>query len=207
MKWIFLLLLTPLLLQAADEQVNWSKPVKGLRARLFISPNRDPDSDHTYQIYLQFENVGVLGSDGTISREETFQFDQGELALDVANVSGQGLPPHPGWTIHMSPKPPGAVDEPFAGYNLSVPPGGNLAFPIGYISGTGTEHIYCSPLFTWDLPATGTGTYYLSGTFSFSLKNAWPNVPAGTHPTGRDWGIRLNWEGTLVLPPVQVPAH
>src|SRR5450631_3305187 len=92
MKWLFLFLLTPLLVQAADEQATWSQPVKGLRARLFVTPSRDPDFDYAYQVYLQFENIGVVGSLGTIREEKTFQYSELGLALDVTNASGQKLP-------------------------------------------------------------------------------------------------------------------
>src|ERR1700693_1472348 len=130
MRWIFLLLFTPLLLQAADEQVAWSQPVKGLRARLFITPSRDPDFDYGYQVYLQFENIGVVGSQGTIWEVRTFQYSELGLALDVTNASGQKLPL----------KIPGIFDEMVPSWNLCLPWGGNLAFPIGHISGPGIKH-------------------------------------------------------------------
>ena len=93
MKGLFLFLLTPLLLQAADKQVTWSQPVKGLRARLFILPSRDPDFDYSYQVYLQFENVGMVGNPGTIREERTFQFSEMDLALGITNAGGQKLAP------------------------------------------------------------------------------------------------------------------
>jgi hypothetical protein len=198
MKWLFLFLLTPLLVQAADEQVAWSQPVKGLRARLFISPSRDPDFDYSYQVYLQFENVGVVGSLGTIREEKTFQYSEMGLALDVTDASGQKLPL----------KVLGIFDGMIPSWNLCLPWGGNLTFPIGYISGRGKEHLGITPFLAWDLPAAGSGSYFLSGTFSFAIKKwAVPHVPAGMRPPLRDSDIRLNWEGTLVLPPIEVPAR
>jgi len=198
MKWLFLFLLTPLLVQAADEKVLWSEPVKGLRARLFISPSRDPDFDYRYQVYLQFKNVGVVGSLGTIREEKTFQYSEDGLALDVTNAKGQRFPK----------KLPGMVEHFIRSWNLCLPWGGNLAFPIGNIFGTGTEYLSITPFLAWDLPAASAGSYFLSGTFSFAMKKwAVPHVPAGMRPPLRDSDIRLNWEGTLVLPPIAVPAR
>ena len=203
MRWLFLFLLTPLLLQAADEQVNWSQPVKGLRARLFISSSRDPDFDYNFQVYLQFENVGEVGNLGTIRIEKTFQYSEMGLALEVTDATGQKLPR----------VGPGVGDEMVPGYNLCLPFGGNLAFPIGYgwaaipsyplsIDGPLTpamlqgKYLKISSLLGWVIPTTGSGTYYLSGTFSTKFPR--PNPP-------RNLNVRLNWEGTLVLPPVEIP--
>jgi len=186
MKWISLLFLMTLIARAADEPVVWSEPVKGLRARLFISPGHDPDFDYSYKVYLQFENIGVVGSLGTIREEKSFQYAEvGSMALDVTDARGVKLPV----------KVPGIVDYISRFSNLCVPWDGNLTFPVGHIS-SGTSHLEITPFLAWDLPATGT--YYLSGTFTSKFPR--PNPP-------RDLNIRLNWEGALLLPPIKIPAH
>lgn len=195
MRWLFLLLLTPLLLQAADEQVNWSQPVKGLRARLFISPSRDPDFDYSYQVYLQFENVGVVGSLGTIREDKSFQYTELGLTLDVTNINGQKLPI----------KVPRMIDYMSQSWRLSLPWGGTLAFPIGHISGPGTEHLQITPFLAWDLPPSGSGTYYLSGIFSTEGKDAKTDFSSGPRQAAIDSDLRRDWKGTFVLPPVEIP--
>lgn len=211
---MFLLFLTPLLLQAADEPTTWSQPVNGLRARLFIAPSHDPDFSYNFQVYLQFENVGVVGNLGAIREEKTFQYSEMHLALIVTNNTGQKLPL----------VTPNIVDEMIlSGYTMCLPFGGNLVFPIGHgwdlvpshpisldgpltpvmLKGRYLKRIYSSG---WVIPSDGSGTYYLSGTFSFNKKDAEPHFPPGIHPV-RHSDVRLNWEGTLVLPPIKVPSQ
>lgn len=208
MKWVVLLFLAPLLLHAADEESTWSKPLNGVRARLFISPSQEPEFDKTYDIFLQFENVGVVGNLGTIKEKKTFQYCEMDLVLDVTDTNNQKLP-------RMVP---GAVDEVIPSWTLCLPPGGNLSFPIGYggaapprylVSRDGPttpvmldgRYLMISSSLGWVIPSIGSGIYYLSGTFSTKIKDAEPRLPSGMPSTGKHSDIRLNWEGTLVLPP------
>jgi hypothetical protein len=174
------------LLLHADDQVAWSQPVKGLRARLFFSPNRDPETDNSYQVYIQFENVGVVGNLGLIREERTFSYSEQGLALDLTDANDQKLPV----------KPLAIFDGFILSMNLCVPFGGNLTFPIGHISGSGRKEIVISPFLTWDISSMRPGAHYLSGTFTTKFPR--PNPP-------RNIAVRMNWEGTLILPPVEIP--
>jgi hypothetical protein len=209
MKWVFLLLLTPLLLQAAEQESPWSQPVKGLRARLYVLPSHEPEFDKTYDVYLEFENVGVVGNLGVIREEKTFQYCKTGLALDVTDANNQKLP---------RMEPAGSGDELEPCWNLCLPPGGKLSFPIG--SGGATpphdliamgrptspamgegKYLTITPFLAWVLPITGSNSYYLSGTFSFNI----PKVPAEMRAQLKSSGV--NWEGKLVLPPLKVLAR
>jgi len=89
-KWLGLLLLIPLLLHAADEDPVWSKPVQGMRARLCFMPVHKPGLDDRYQVYLQFENVGVTGSQGSLPEAKSFQYSESDdVALGVTDANKQ----------------------------------------------------------------------------------------------------------------------
>lgn len=186
-KWLGLLFLMPLLLHAADEEAAWSKPVQGVRARLYILPSHDPDFDYRYQVYLQFENVGVTGSLGLIREAKSFQYSEMGLALEVTDANKQ----------KVATTGPGMSDQMIPEWNLVLPPGGNLSFPMGSISSDWSLTI--TPFLTWNLVPTGPmRPHYLSGTFTSKFPR--PNPP-------RNANVRLNWEGTLELPPIEIPAR
>lgn len=187
MRWIALLLLMPLLLRAADEEAAWSKPVQGVRARLYILPGHDPDLDYRYQVYLQFENVGVTGNLGLIREAKSFQYSGMDLALQVVDARNR----------KVAATSPAMFDGMVPVWNLLVPPGGSLSFPIGFVSSDWSLSI--TPFQAWNLASTGPVVpHYLSGTFTAKFPR--PNPP-------RNLDVRLNWEGPLELPPIEIPAR
>lgn len=52
----------------------------------------------------------------------------------------------------------------------------------------------------WILPRGETNDYYLSGTLNVTVPKGETRPPQDTHPTA------LEWQGTLKLPPVKIPA-
>jgi hypothetical protein len=212
MKWFLLVLLAPMIVHGADDHSRWSSPVDGLRARLYFAPGCDPDYDYNFQVWLQFENVGRTGNLGAIREDRNFVYSVMGLKLDVTDSNGRKLPR----------VGPAIVEEIIPSYNLCLPFAGNLAFPIGHgwdtppsypASWGGVplkpdqvrgKYFMISSDLGWIIPVASTGDFYLSGTYSFSMKES--RIPVGNRMVAKYPGGRINWEGTLVLPPVKIPA-
>jgi len=162
---------------------------EGLRARLYTQPSHEPEFDKTYDVYLQIENVGIEGSGGLIKEQRTFFYSETSLNLDVTDSKNQKL----------ARAGPANVDEITASYNICLPPGGNLAFPIGCGGAVPPREItipagspagkYLMITFElgWIIPSVSPETYYLSGTFSCGQRGGVPDK--------------------LELPPIKVTAQ
>jgi len=191
MKWALVLILMPLLLQAADEEGAWSNPVQGLRGRLLISPSQEPELDKTFDVIIEFQEVGIETSLGKTHRDITVRFSQEDPSCSVADANGHAIPP-------MSPLD---MDMLVRMWDLVLPEKGRLTFPIGAggRSYPGQAQPAGMPLRiglieSWIIPTSG-GPYYLSGTLT---------VARDTHPFTHEEPYR-GWTGTLVLPPVKLP--
>jgi hypothetical protein len=195
MKWIALFLLAPLLLHAADNEAAWSKPVKGLRARLFFLPSQEPEFDKTFDVMIELQEVGVETSMGRSHEAITVRFTSEDPPCSITDASGKIL----------SPSVPLDMDYISSQWDLVLPTRGDLTFAIG---ASGDKRRAPTPGQTqspgmplrvglgqaWLIPPTG-GPYYLSGRLSISPHH-FAHDPTPCH----------GWIGELILPPVEIPG-
>ncbi len=192
---------------AADEERGWSPVQNGLQARLLASP--ETSGDWSYGITIEFRNVKEdnLG----IGSEITLSFNRADLNFSVIDSAGKELP--------MTTRD---GDGMIPNWNLILPPGARLSFPIG--SGGSIPYKLSNPhgpgkLLSfglgaeWIVPGTG-GPYQLSVVFSvppftgnpathsgFKIIMAKPSVDA--HPEASYRG----WRGTLHMPALVLPQN
>ncbi|HEV3272661.1 MAG TPA: hypothetical protein VGZ93_10820 [Candidatus Methylacidiphilales bacterium] len=84
--WAWLVLL-PILVQADDNEVLWSKPVNGLRGKLIIPADQKRTGDPFVRVYLEFQNtMNVLG-------DRKIRYTEDALAMHIADESGKALGP------------------------------------------------------------------------------------------------------------------
>jgi hypothetical protein len=181
----------------------WSAEVAGLRGHLAIEPTHDPDpTEPTYKVLLVLENAGQVGNLGKIRQEIRMDFSVMDLKLKVTDAKGAELP---------KLRADVDVDEWVPGYTLSLPPEGVLSFPIAgggdapprSASGQGNprgKFLKSDGNFDqqWVIPPADAGKYFISGTLDCvrplhaTLEERHRETPHG-------------WQGTLILPPVELP--
>jgi hypothetical protein len=184
----------PVLAAPMDTGPAWSPTVDGVHARLFTAPNKQKELDESYDIYIEFEETGIDTSLGLTHRPVTIHFDKSEFQFTVADSKGVTMDP----TSHTG----GAAET---GWDLVLPPGGKLSFPIG--TGGGSPHLPApgqalpkgkvlgfTKASDWLLLDSG-GMYKVTAVFSS------PTAPPG--PDAADKG----WSGTLALPPISVSPN
>jgi hypothetical protein len=179
MKWLFLLLLTPLFLRGADEDNTWSKPVNGLQARLVISPLKKGADGRlhmglSFQIQRQGQMIQVAYTPDTLHARV---IDQNGKELPSDGLGGNQ--PGPPWRPLILP----------SDASMSIPVGGSWWQGSGQMLG---ENLQFNRWTDWIIPPPDTNTYYLTGTFT---------IPAPSRLTGE---IPI-WSGTLDLPKVEIP--
>jgi hypothetical protein len=182
-------------LPGASGEPEWSKTVGGLRARLFTAPNKETELDKTYDVLIEFQEVGIETSLGLEHRAVTIHCGAGQFQLTVTNMKGA--------TVVPSSLPFGGATR---SWDLVLPPGGKLSFPIG--QGGSSPHqpppgqappkgallnFSVLPGTEWLLLLDG-GPFKLAGTFA---------IPAGNAGTP---GGEKAWTGTLELPAISIQA-
>jgi hypothetical protein len=182
----------------------WSQPVHGLRARLYTLPSAEPEFDKTFDLWIEIQEVGVDTSLGTEHKAVTIRYvsDNSQFQVEIADSKGTDVP--------ASVKAAGGVDSPGPVDNvreLVLPPKGDLSFPIAY-GGSSPHHPPPGGLTPkgrllvfdtgreWLIPSDG-GPYHLAASLVVSnsdgqMSNAVPYA---------------GWKGTLVLPPIELPAR
>ncbi len=160
-----------------DDDVEWSQPVNGLRARLMVLPAKETDSPFC-RVMIEFENVGDNGG------QKRIRFHPDKFKLRVVNAEGRELPNANGPYDGSSP----------TWESLLLPYGGTTRFPFN-MAGLGYRPedkaiIDIGPPHVWIIPQDGS-TYFLTGEFTVEKE-------PGNHR-------HKDWNGTLELPPVEIP--
>jgi hypothetical protein len=186
MKWLFLFLLTPLLLQAADTEATWSKPVNGLQARLFISPLKQGEDGHPH-----FVLFFPLKREDNMAGLMQVSYSPGTLALRVSDQDGKEWPRQ---------ELVAGNQLVFPWIPLVLPDDAFLSFHIGSSMRQGAgdrlgEYLEFNFWNQWRIPPPSSTIYYLTGTFTILAA-----------PRGNPNGSR-NWNGTLLLPKVEIPRN
>jgi len=175
--WLVLLFGNLSLQGVENDAAPWSKPVNGIRGRLFVLLP-DKAENPFCRVYVEFQNVeNVLG-------QKKINFDLEKIQLKVINQDGTPL---------------SSANEPYDGMKplwkpMELPLDGAIRFRIsfpgmGYSPGTKTI-VDIEPPMTWMIPDNGS-TYYLTGTFTVPRKE-------------RDQSP-MDWSGTLEFPRVEIP--
>jgi hypothetical protein len=165
--------------KASVEDSPWSKPVKGLRARLLVLPSEKADSPFC-RVFIELENVAeVMG-------QKKIRFSPDKLSLRVSNKEGGELPP--------------PTDVDYDGMSplwetIALPYAGSLKFQIsfpgvGYHPGTDKVIVDVGTDKVWVIPQDGT-TCFLSGSLTIEDQKS-------DHPI-------MDWSGTLDLPKAEIP--
>jgi hypothetical protein len=160
---------------ASGDDPAWSKPVKGLRARLSVLPPQDTNSPFC-RVFFELQNVDrALG-------QKHVRFSPERLALKVSNTNGTELAP---------------ANQPYDGVSpnwetIALPYAGTIRFQIsfpglGYRPAVDKVIVDVGPPRTWIVPQDGS-KYFLSGSLSIEID----------HPS-------MDWSGTLELPAVEIP--
>jgi hypothetical protein len=186
---------------ADDSTPAWSKPVNGLRARLFTLPTHDPGAGRTYDLWIEFEDVGVeTGQELDHSPVEIYYMsDNSNLHLVITDAKGSNIPPTgaPIGDVIAGPK------------EFVVPAKGKLAFPI-LPGGPKPTRSVESPadgtrltlnIFTVYLIPFDRGPCHIAATFenSILMANRLSHLSSAL--------FSRNWTGTLELPPIELPAR
>jgi hypothetical protein len=178
--------------ETPDNTLGWSQPVKGLRARLLIEPGAEGKSDGTFEVRIEFEEVGIETSLGLTHFERKFSFSKSWMNFTVQDQTGRVI------------APTGALsgNETVPVWDLVLPPGGRISLPIGKggRDGKGIPPLDSTSLSfgifaQWLIPA---GSHFrLSATFSSD--SAWH---------GSAWkDVHDPWTGKLALPAIEVPTN
>lgn len=162
---------------AAEVIPQWSEPVNGLRARLYILPAEKHD-DPFCRIFIEMQNVeDVIG-------QKRIRFSPKRLHLQVADSRGTLLPIANGEYDGTSPRWD-PIMLPYSGIIQF-----RISFPgLGYQPNEDKVIIDMGPSQSWVIPQSDT--YYLSGTLSISKE-------PGDHPT-------MDWSGSISFPKVEIP--
>ena len=184
LRCIALIVLMPILLRGDDEDAAWSRPVGGLKARLFISPLKKGDDHHAhFTLFFQLQH----DSRGWGNVEIDYKPER--LTLTLLNQDGKVT----AWNSVAGNRPEGPRTP------LVLPQNAFLSFPIGNTmwqrSGAflGEYIAFYDNFNEWMIPPHSAKAYYLTGEF---------NIP----PAPRDLSNpNFVWSGKLILPKVQIP--
>jgi hypothetical protein len=138
---------------ASGEDTAWSKPVKGLRARLLVLPSQKAESPFC-RVFIEFENVDdVMG-------QKKIRFNPDKLSLRVSDKEGKEL-------AH--------ANDPYDGMSplwetIALPYAGSMRFQIsfpglGYRPGADKVIVDVGPDKAWVIPQDGPA-WFLSGSLT-----------------------------------------
>lgn len=177
-RTIFVLFLFVMSAMASGEDLGWSKPDKGLRARLQVLPSQKTDSPFCL-VFIEFENVD------DVAAQKNIRFSSDKLSLRVTDQDGKELALAHGSYDGISPR----------WETIALPHAGSMRFQIsfpglGYRPGADKLIVDVGPQKSWVIPQDGL-VYFLSGSFSVKREES-------DHPY-------MDWSGTLELPKVEIP--
>jgi hypothetical protein len=179
MKYFFALLLVVIhgTWGAADEG-KWSKPDKGLRARLHVESSQKSDSPFC-RVFIEIDNVD------DVAGQKRLRFSPDKLTLRVIDKNGKALPSANGPYDGISPDWE-TIALPYAGtikFQVSFP-------GLGYQPTRDKVIVDIGANKAWVIPQDGSA-YYLSGSLTIEKEKS-------------DHRYR-DWSGTLELPEVKIP--
>jgi hypothetical protein len=194
---------------ADDDATVWSPAQRGLQARLFIS--QPQTADYTFAVSIEFRNV--LEDSSAVGQMLKVNFSRDDLVCTVRDSSGN----------IVKPSSPSALDEMVAIWSLTLPPWARMSFPIGRGGGTPPSGLGTGKLLSfggfqqWVLAPEG-GPYRLSATLYSDSRQALraqiessglkPAIPPNLDQPGRPpRELRGGWDGTLDLPPIDLPRN
>jgi hypothetical protein len=162
----------------SGDDANWSKPDKGLRARLSVVSPSKADSPFC-RVFIELENVD------DVAGQKRIRFSPDKLTLRVSDKHGKELPiangPYDGITPLWE-----TIALPYAGtlkFQISFPGLGYQPTKDKVIVDVGSDK-------AWVIPQDGA-QYYLSGSLMIEKEK--------TDHRYRDWS------GKLELPQVEIP--
>jgi len=196
-------------LRADDDAQVWSQVQSGLQARLFISPARS--ADYAYGIRIEFYNV--LENSSADGVEMNLNFTRDDLIFTVRDAAGQII----------KPSPPQILDELVPGWSWRLPGWARISFPVGRGGSTPLHEQGQGKLLSfggdqqWVLPSTG-GPFRVSATLYSNSEQAMralaeaqgipvPTAPNVDQPGQRRRELHGGWQGTLDLPPIELPQN
>ncbi len=196
-------------LHADDGAQLWSQPQSGLEARLFISPARS--ADYAYGISIEFYNL--LENSSGIGVDMPLNFSRDDLVVTVRDAAGHII----------KPTPPQILDEMVPAWSWRLPAYGRISFPIARGGGTPSQGQGQGKFLSfggeqqWGLPPTG-GPFRVSATLYSDFRQAiraqveaqgrpLPDQPNLDQPRRRPGELHGGWEGTLDLPPIDLPQN
>lgn len=162
-----------------SDEVVWSQPVKGLRARLLVLPSENSASPFC-KVMMEMENVG------DVAGQKKIRFDPDRLRLQVVDNQGKELPtangPYDGTTPTWEP-----ILLPYSGTMKF-----QISFPgLGYQPATDKVIVDVGSTNAWVIPQDGL-TYWLSGKLKVDQQ--------------KEDHVLMDWSGTLELPKVRIPS-
>jgi hypothetical protein len=192
----------------ADDDKSWSPVDHGLQARLFIS--QPQTADYTFAVSIEFRNV--LENSAAIGVEQRLNFNRDQLVFSVVDAQGHIVRPSPAGDEGLIP-----------GWSLTLPAWCRLSFPIGVGGGTPQGSQGNGKLLSFGgeqqwLLAPGGGPYQLSATFYSDFNQALQAqadanggkvvvTPVLDRPAQRLTQSHGGWQGTLDLPPINLPQN
>ncbi len=165
---------------------GWSETVYGLQARLSLGERRTPSGLDIPEVYLELHNVSDRGL--------LLVFDyvaQTSVRFELKSADGKPVPRS--LTVAGGNR---CHDK----LQVQLPMDGTLRFPVSCHSAlggmSGSTILQLDPNEAiWEIPATNTQAYFLSGTLE--VPEPTPEVASATWPNWR-------WHGTLKIPPISI---
>ena len=102
-------------------KIFWSDAVEGIQAGVLTEPNQDPSLDRTYQLDLAFHESGLDTSLGLQHVTRAIHFTVTSVSAQITDHKGAPADTEP---LADVPTPPG--------WDLVIPPDGEIHFPIGH---------------------------------------------------------------------------
>jgi hypothetical protein len=167
---------------------------RGLDARLIVVPAADPSERPHFAVWLELTNTGIQGNLGLIPNRFRLSLMPQDLHLRVVDADG-----------HELTKSMRTEDQMRGAWEVEIPPGGKLDFPIGNGGGKPYEFSTGGPgqLLTfglgieWIIPRDGK-KYFLCGTLHEDRPERWRDP--------RKNNLR-EWIGSVDIPKVQLPQN
>lgn len=163
---------------ASDDDVTWSPPVNGLRARLVVLPPTGTNTPFC-RVLIEIQNTDEVAG------QKMIRFSPDKLDLHVTDKAGKVLP---------------VANEPYDGTSplwepTLLPYAGTIRFQIsfpglGYHPAKDKTIVDVGQGKAWIVPQDGS-VYWLSGKLVIPKEQ-------GDHP-------HIVWSGTLELPKVEIP--